>query len=272
MSDAVVRSFPTASLAYGIQLPVQALTIADRDAVGERRDVGVDDMVRVAQACDAAGLLLRRGVPPRRDPARAGGDDVDARGSTRSRRSRTSRRRRRSTRLMTNVYVAAYRHPLETAKAFATLDALSGGRADPRRRRRARRRRVRRARRARSPSAARSPTRRSTRSSRRGRRVARRTTAPRWKFDDVGQRPRPVQQPRPPIWIGGSGKPALRRVAARGDGWIPQGTPRDSSARRHRVHPAAPRRGAARARSRGRLHHRVRLRRRRRLGRSPSTR
>ena len=32
------------------------------------------------------------------------------------------------TRLMTNVYVAAYRHPLETAKAFATLDHLSGGR------------------------------------------------------------------------------------------------------------------------------------------------
>src|SRR4029078_6469611 len=31
-------------------------------------------------------------------------------------------------RLMTNVFVAAYRHPLETAKAFATLDHLSGGR------------------------------------------------------------------------------------------------------------------------------------------------
>ena len=38
--------------------------------------------------------------------------------------------------------------------------------------------------------------------------------------------PRPVQQPRPPIWIGGSKSPALRRVAERGDGWIPQGTPR----------------------------------------------
>ena len=32
------------------------------------------------------------------------------------------------TRLMTNVYIASYRHPLETAKAFATVDALSGGR------------------------------------------------------------------------------------------------------------------------------------------------
>ena len=30
---------------------------------------------------------------------------------------------------MTNVFVAAYHHPLETAKAFATLDALSDGRA-----------------------------------------------------------------------------------------------------------------------------------------------
>ena len=43
---------------------------------------------------------------------------------------------------------------------------------------------------------------------------------------DVGLRPRPAARPRPPIWIGGSSKPALRRVAARGDGWIPQGTPK----------------------------------------------
>jgi len=49
----------------------------------------------------------------------------------------------------------------------------------------------------------------------------------RWKWSDVGQRPRPVQQPHPPIWIGGSGKPALRRVARVGDGWIPQATPPD---------------------------------------------
>src|SRR5206468_9368991 len=34
----------------------------------------------------------------------------------------------RSVRLMSYVYVVPYRHPLVTAKAFATLDALSGGR------------------------------------------------------------------------------------------------------------------------------------------------
>jgi probable F420-dependent oxidoreductase len=32
--------------------------------------------------------------------------------------------------------------------------------------------------------------------------------------------PRPVQQPRPPILIGGSAAPALRRAGTRGDGWI----------------------------------------------------
>jgi probable F420-dependent oxidoreductase len=32
--------------------------------------------------------------------------------------------------------------------------------------------------------------------------------------------PRPVQQPRPPVLIGGSAAPALRRAGTRGDGWV----------------------------------------------------
>jgi hypothetical protein len=42
----------------------------------------------------------------------------------------------------------------------------------------------------------------------------------------MGVAPRPVQVPRPPIWIGGSSVPAIRRAAALGDGWLPQGTRR----------------------------------------------
>ena len=42
----------------------------------------------------------------------------------------------------------------------------------------------------------------------------------------MGIAPRPVRQPRPPIWIGGSSPAAIRRTAAFGDGWLPQGTRR----------------------------------------------
>lgn len=33
--------------------------------------------------------------------------------------------------------------------------------------------------------------------------------------------PRPVQQPRPPIWVGGNSRRAARRAAELGDGWVP---------------------------------------------------
>lgn len=33
--------------------------------------------------------------------------------------------------------------------------------------------------------------------------------------------PRPVQQPHPPIWIGGNSTAAIRRAAERGQGWVP---------------------------------------------------
>jgi alkanesulfonate monooxygenase SsuD/methylene tetrahydromethanopterin reductase-like flavin-dependent oxidoreductase (luciferase family) len=47
-------------------------------------------------------------------------------------------------------------------------------------------------------------------------------------YTDVGLSPRPANGDGSiPIWVGGSSKPALRRAAERGDGWIPQGTPRE---------------------------------------------
>ncbi|MEU6121411.1 LLM class F420-dependent oxidoreductase [Streptomyces sp. NPDC047123] len=45
-------------------------------------------------------------------------------------------------------------------------------------------------------------------------------------FAGLGQRPRPVQQPVP-LWVGGSSPAAVRRAATRADGWLPQGDPRD---------------------------------------------
>jgi probable F420-dependent oxidoreductase len=44
-----------------------------------------------------------------------------------------------------------------------------------------------------------------------------------YHFEPVGAHPHPIQKPRPPIWIGGHTRPALRRVAQLGDGWLPIG-------------------------------------------------
>ena len=121
------RSFPTASLAYGMQLPVQALSV--RVSMPWEHEHGtVDDMVRVAQACDDAGFLyvaVCHHVAIPREPAEmmstqwfdpiatlgylAAHTDAHAADDQRVRRARTSTRS-------------------QTAKAFATLDALSGGR------------------------------------------------------------------------------------------------------------------------------------------------
>jgi alkanesulfonate monooxygenase SsuD/methylene tetrahydromethanopterin reductase-like flavin-dependent oxidoreductase (luciferase family) len=118
-------------------------------------------------------------------------------------------------RLLSHVFVAAYRHPLVTAKSFMTLDELSGGRAilgvgtghveaefallgvD---------------------------------FAQRGALTDAAIDELRAAFageyvHDAGMRPRPRQSPLP-IWVGGSSKPALRRAATRGDGWLPKGTPR----------------------------------------------
>jgi len=43
------------------------------------------------------------------------------------------------------------------------------------------------------------------------------------RFSDVDFLPRTVQQPHPPIWIGGESPPAIRRAARLGDIWYPLG-------------------------------------------------
>jgi probable F420-dependent oxidoreductase len=51
-------------------------------------------------------------------------------------------------------------------------------------------------------------------------------------FDNIGFEPKSVQKPHPPIWIGGDSDAALRRAARFGDGWAPwQTRPEDLPAR-----------------------------------------
>ncbi len=118
-------------------------------------------------------------------------------------------------RLLSHVYVPVYRHPAAVVKAWSTLDALSGGRAilgvgvghvagefellG-----------VEHSARGRLTDEALPVIRDGFRSGRVG---------------GASISPRPAQPQGPPIWIGGSSRAALRRAAAFGDGWLPQGTP-----------------------------------------------
>ena len=43
-------------------------------------------------------------------------------------------------------------------------------------------------------------------------------------FAEIETDPRPVQNPHPPIWIGGESLPALCRVVSHGAGWYPFGS------------------------------------------------
>tara|TARA_B100000378_G_scaffold278433_1_gene281625 strand:- start:215 stop:1144 length:930 start_codon:yes stop_codon:yes gene_type:complete len=44
-----------------------------------------------------------------------------------------------------------------------------------------------------------------------------------YQLSESGFKPKPVQKPHPPIWIGGHTNPAIRRAAKYGDGWMPIG-------------------------------------------------
>ncbi|CAI8052680.1 Uncharacterized protein Mb0978c [Geodia barretti] len=43
------------------------------------------------------------------------------------------------------------------------------------------------------------------------------------RFSDIHFLPKPVQEPHPPIWVGGQSRAAMRRAARLGDGWHPVG-------------------------------------------------
>jgi len=231
-----VQIVPAGTLAFGLQLPVAAQSTVF--AQPWEATAGPAELRRVAEAADAAGFFYvavcdHVCVPRAQAPAMSTVwyDAVATLGFLAAATRRV--------RLLSYVWVAPYRHPLHTAKAFMTLDALSGGRAIL------------------GVGAGHLQGEFATLGIDFGKRgklldeaidvVAQAFVdeypvhdGPTWQIRDVGLRPRPVQRPRPPIWIGGSTPAALRRAAARGDGWLPQGTFRDqlpaqiATIRRHR--------------------------------------
>ncbi|HWW54047.1 MAG TPA: TIGR03619 family F420-dependent LLM class oxidoreductase [Acidimicrobiales bacterium] len=213
---------PEGQLAYGMQLPIQAqstMFVAEWE-----RDAGPDELVAITRAAEEAGFFYvavcdHVSVPERLAPAMGTTwyDPISTLGLLAGVTSRI--------RLMSHVWVLPYRHPLVSAKAFATLDHLSKGRVIV------------------GVGAGHVPEEFETLGvpfDHRGRLLDEAIDAlkvalseefpsfagPTWTFAGGGARPRPVQQPRPPIWVGGSSPAAVRRAGERGDGWLPQGTPK----------------------------------------------
>jgi probable F420-dependent oxidoreductase len=203
---------PAGDVVYGIQLPVQAQSryfVEDWELAA-----GPADVAQVARAADDAGFFYvavcdHVAIPDELAPRMSAvwWDTVATLGWLAGLTTRT--------RLLSSVWNVGYRHPLVTAKAFATLDYISGGRAilgvgaghvekefatlgvDYTRR---------------GPLLS------------EGLRIIDEalTTG---SYDGMQVAPRAVQQPRPPIWVGGSVPAAVKRAAVLADGWLPQGTP-----------------------------------------------
>lgn len=200
---------PANTITFGTQLPIQSQS--SLYAAKWESGASPTDLLEIAKAADRSGYLYvavcdHIAIP--RDKAAAMGlwwqDCLTTLGWLASATTNVN--------LLSHVYVLAYRHPLVAAKGFETLDHLSGGRAiagigaghveaefDA----------------LGIPFAE------------RGRLTDEHlvdfaTALENEYVGEMGSLPRPVQSPRPPIWIGGSSKPAIRRAAAY-DGWLPQG-------------------------------------------------
>lgn len=210
---------PTDRLTVGLQLPIQSQSTIYVEPW--EAEAGADELAAVARAADEAGLgyiAVCDHVAVPTDKAQAMGAEWWDTVATLAWLAGITER----VRLLSHVYVPAYRHPLAAAKAWATLDAVSHGRAvmgvgaghvegefaalgvdfsargalldeaiDA----------------LRACFAVEVPTHKGGR----------------WQFSGLAQRPRPIQDGGPPIWVGGSSAPAIRRAARRGDGWLPQG-------------------------------------------------
>ncbi|MET8755299.1 LLM class F420-dependent oxidoreductase [Streptomyces sp. NPDC004667] len=219
----MARVFPEGRLAYGMQLPVQSQSTLYAEPW--EASAGAADLAEVARAADRAGFGYLATCDHVAIPRRLAGpmstiwyDPVATLAFLAGITERV--------RLLSHVAIVGLRHPLVTAKQYATLDHLSGGRlilgvgaghvqeefeavgADfPGR------------------GALLDETLDALRAAL-GPEEFPEFEGQRFSFRDLGQLPRPAQD-RIPVWIGGSSPAAVRRAAERGDGWLPQGDPRE---------------------------------------------
>ncbi|WP_455360853.1 LLM class F420-dependent oxidoreductase [Streptomyces sp. SYSU K21746] len=218
----MVQVLPSGRLAYGMQLPVQSQSALY--AEGWEAAAGAGELAAVARAADRGGFAYiaccDHVAIPRRLAAAMGTVWYDPVATLSFLAGITER-----VRLLSHVAVVGLRHPLITAKQYATLDHLSGGRLilgvgaghvreefeavgadfDGR-------------------GAVLDETVDALRAAL-GPEEFPEFAGERFSFSGLGQRPRPAQE-RVPVWVGGSSPAAVRRAATRGDGWLPQGDPR----------------------------------------------
>ncbi|UNS97528.1 TIGR03619 family F420-dependent LLM class oxidoreductase [Streptomyces tubbatahanensis] len=220
-------TYPSGRLSYGIQLPVQSQSTLYAEPW--EATAGPAELLAVARAADRHGFAYLACCDHVAIPRRLAGamstvwyDPVATLSFLAAATEQTA--------LLSHVAVVGLRHPLATAKQYATLDHLSGGRvilgvgaghvreefdalgAD---------------------FAARGAVLDETVDALKA--ALGPDEFPAWQgarisFSGLGQRPRPAQRPRPPLWVGGSSPAAVRRAALRGDGWLPQGDPREALA------------------------------------------
>ncbi len=214
----VVTVLPKGRTVFGMQLPVQSQSSIYVQPW--ERSAGPDELAAVTLACEAAGFFYVGVCDHTFIPERLAGamsttwyDTIATLGwlagiST-------------DIRLLSHIYVIALRHPLRSAKEFATLDALSGGRVICG---------------VGAGHVAEEFEQMGPEFDHRGAATDEAIAGlanglvnefpllpgPRWEASGLGLRPRPVQSPRPPIWAGGSSPAALRRTARFADGWLPQ--------------------------------------------------
>lgn len=217
------RAVSGGALRYGMQLPVQSRSTIYAESW--EAHAGPGDLVAIARAADTAGFdyvaCCDHVAVPRRLAAAMSTVWYDPVATLAHLAGVTGR-----VRLLSHVAIVGLRHPLVTAKQYATLDHLSGGRL--------------------VLGVGAGHVREEFEAlgvdfGQRGALLDEVIDALRaalgpdefpvhhgkaYDFEGLGQRPRPAQ-PRIPLWVGGSSSAAVRRAALKGDGWLPQGDPRD---------------------------------------------